>query len=108
MSNKKTRNKKEQKNIAKKRIIRLFELAEQNALDNKLDLADRYVQIARKISMRCLAPIPSEFKRRFCKHCYSYLLPSVNSRYRVHDKRLVIFCSNCKKYTRIPIKNKKK
>jgi len=105
---KRSNKKEEQKKIAKKRIKTLFLLAENNALEGKLSLSNRYVQIARKISMRCLVPIPPEFKRRFCKHCYSYLLPSVNSRYRIHDKRLVIFCFNCKKYTRFPLKNKEK
>lgn len=100
--------KKAQKQIAEKRIRILFELAEKKAKNNNLKLADRYVILARKISMRCLVPIPAEFKRRFCKHCYSYLLPSVNSRFRIHDKRLVIYCCSCKKYTRLPLKNKEK
>jgi len=108
MAKRNTRDKKLQKTIAKKRISKLFYMAEQNALDGKLNLADRYVEIARRISMRCLVPIPLEYKRRFCKHCYSYLLPHVNCRVRIHRGKIVIFCNNCKKYTRIPIKNKSK
>jgi len=99
--------KKEQKLIAKKRIDKLFALAEKNALSQRLDLANRYVEIARKISMRNLVPIPRKFKRRFCKHCYSYLLPDSNCRIRIHRNRLIIFCKNCEKFTRIPIKNPK-
>jgi len=101
---KRTKNRKTQKAIAAKRIKKLFSMAEHSALNDKLELSNRYVQLARKLSMKYLVPIPLEFKRRFCKHCYSYLLPSVNSRYRVHNKHLVIFCSNCNKYTRLPIK----
>ena len=107
MTRRKT-DKKTQKKIATSRINQLFILAEQNALDGKLNLSNRYVEIARKISMRYLVPIPLEHKRRFCKHCYSYLLPHVNSRIRIHRGKIVIFCNNCKKYTRIPIKNKGK
>lgn len=108
MSKKIQKNKKNQKRIALNRMQKLFQLAHSNAIAKNFELADRYVFIARKISMKYLVPIPAEFKRRFCKHCYSYLLPSVNSRYRIHDKRLVIFCFNCKKYTRFPLKNKEK
>ncbi len=98
--------KKTQKTIAKRRIRKLFVLAEKNALEGKLSLSSRYVEIARHISMKCLVPIPKEYKRRFCKHCYNYLLPHVNCRVRIHRGKIVIFCNNCKKYTRIPIKNK--
>jgi ribonuclease P protein subunit RPR2 len=106
MSNRKKRDKAQQKEIAKKRITKLFSLAEKNSLAGKLDLSDRYVEIARKISMRYLVPIPKEYKRRFCKNCYSYLLPHVNSRYRIQNKKLIIYCKNCSKFTRIPLKNK--
>jgi ribonuclease P protein subunit RPR2 len=105
MSKKKiSKDKKIQKKIAKRRINRLFRLAKQNALSNRLNLADRYIDLARKISMRYLITMPIEHKRRFCKHCYSYLLPHVTGRIRVHKSKIVIYCYNCKKYTRIPLK----
>ena len=101
---KKTINKKNQKQIALKRIQRLFELAYNKATDKNFQLADRYTHIARKISMKYLVPIPNEYKRCFCKHCYCYLLPDVNSRFRIKNGKIVIYCKNCKKYTRIPFK----
>ena len=106
MTKKRTyKDKKIQKTIANKRIDKLLSMAERRALSDNLNLADRYVEIARKISMRNLVPIPKDFKRRFCKHCYSYFLPDSNCRIRIHRGRLVIYCYNCKKYTRIPLKN---
>ena len=105
MSKKKIqKHKKNQKIIAKTRIDRLFNLAEQCALSDRLYLADRYVEIARKISMRYLTPIPKEYRKRYCKHCYSYLLPHTTSRIRIHRGKIIIYCYNCNKYTRIPIK----
>jgi len=101
---KKTINKKFQKQIALKRIRGLFELAYNKATNKDLELADRYVYIARKISMKYLVPIPNEYKRCFCKHCYCYLLPDVNSRFRIKNGKIIIFCKDCKKYTRIPFK----
>lgn len=109
MTKKRTlKEKKTQKTIANKRINKLFSMAEQRAISGNLNLADRYVEIARKISMRNLVPIPKEFKRRFCKHCYSYLLPDTNCRVRIHRGKLIIYCHNCKRYTRILLKNTRK
>lgn len=100
------RSKLEQKKIAEKRVNKLFCLAERKALAKQFDLADRYVKIARKISMRYLVPIPSYFKRRFCKHCYSYLLPGENCRIRIHKGKIVIYCYNCGKISRVILEKK--
>jgi ribonuclease P protein subunit RPR2 len=107
MTRVKSRDKKLQKTIAQKRINKLFYLAEKNAISDNFTLADRYVELARKLSMRYLIPIPNEHKRRFCKHCYSFLLPDANCRVRIHRGRLIIYCHNCEKFTRIPLKKSK-
>ena len=99
--------KKVQNKIANRRIIQLFLTAEKMALSGNIDLANRYVEISRKISMRYKVAIPLEFKRRICKDCYKYLLPGFNCRVRLSRNRLIIYCNSCKKYTRIPIKNQK-
>ena len=100
----KLRNKKLQRKIAEQRIHRLFTLAEQNALDGKLWYANRYVEIARRISMHHRVPLSRGFKRFFCKHCYSFLLPSHTCRVRIHRGRIVVYCYNCKKLSRFPLK----
>ena len=99
--------KKVRNQIANRRIEQLFTLAEKNAFLGDINIANRYVEIARKISMRAKIKIPKEFKRRICKHCYKYLIPGVNCRIRIYRGKLIIYCDNCKKYTRIPIKNDK-
>jgi ribonuclease P protein subunit RPR2 len=101
---KKYKAKKIQNSIANNRIKQLFLIAEKNALVGDLSHANRYIEIARAISMRNRIQIPKEFKRRFCKHCYNYLLPSVNCRVRIYRGKLIIYCKNCNKYTRIIIK----
>lgn len=106
MNHKKTFDKSSRKTIAKKRINFLFQLAKQNAKNGRFDLADRYVYLARKLSMRYRTPVPNEFKRSYCKHCYSYLLPIINCRIRIHQGKIIIHCNNCQKFTRIPFKNK--
>ena len=99
--------KKQNKTIAKQRIIKLFSLVEKKAFEKDFELSDIYIHIARKISMKYLVPIPSNLKKKYCKHCYSYLQPSVNSTTRINNGRIIIFCQNCGKYTRIPFKQKK-
>jgi ribonuclease P protein subunit RPR2 len=95
--------KKVQKNVAHYRIQYLFSLAEKYALQGKLILSDRYIALARKISMKYLVPIPAEYKRRYCKHCYCYMLPPINCRIRIHHATIITYCHNCKKYSRIPL-----
>jgi len=107
MSYRYLKNKKLHKKIAEKRIKKLFELAEKKASSNRFNLADRYVELARKISMRYRVSIPKEFKRRFCKNCYRYLKPGINARVRLTSGKLVIYCENCGKFIRLPFKNRR-
>ena len=106
MPRKNTKKKKIQKTIALNRIQKLFLLAEKKAFSGDFNLANRYTKIARDLSMRYLISIPNDFKRRFCKHCYRYLLPNVNSRTRINNGKIVTYCFNCKKYSRIPLNKK--
>ncbi|MBN2111822.1 ribonuclease P [Candidatus Woesearchaeota archaeon] len=94
---------KEQVDTANKRIAELFSQAEQ-VFDEDPKLADRYVEIARKISMKIKVRIPSSLKKRFCKHCYCYLVPGKNCRVRTHEGKVVYYCMQCKKYMRFPYK----
>lgn len=97
--------KKKQKEIAQERIKTLFREAEK-AFSKNPALAHRYVKLARKIAMKVKSRIPIELKRRFCKHCYKYLVPGTNCRIRTREGKLIIYCLECKKYTRIPLKKK--
>ena len=88
--------------IAKARIRKLFTEAD-NAFHKDKKLSNRYVQIARKIAMKLRLKMPKKYKRQFCKHCYSYLKNGVNSRVRINKSKVIIYCMECKKYTRIPL-----
>ena len=69
--------KKIKQEIALEKIKTLFKEASKQ---KDLKLANRYVDIARKTAMKVNLTIPRELKRRFCKHCYHYLKPGINSR----------------------------
>ncbi|HIG93041.1 TPA: ribonuclease P [Candidatus Woesearchaeota archaeon] len=95
--------KNQQKNLALERINSLFQQAQEIALKNQ-SLANRYVILARKIAMKVKVTIPVHLRRRFCKHCYTYLTPGVKARVRTRQGKVIISCLECKKFMRIPIK----
>ena len=97
-----------QKSLAKERIENLFTEAD-HCFTERPKRAHRYTALARAIGMRYKVQIPRHLKRRFCKHCYSYLRPGVNCTVRLSQKRypkVVVTCKECGKVMRIPYKSK--
>ena len=94
--------------IAKERIRILFDEAKKAASEGEYAFADRYVEIARKISMRYNVRIPKDLKRKYCKYCYTYLVPGVNCTFRTNPrtKALEVKCLKCGKVMRYPLKPK--
>ena len=95
MKKNKLKQRKEVLNLVKK----LFEEARLKFSKNP-SLSNKYIKLARKAAMKINLRLPRELKRRFCKHCYSYLVPGKNSRVRIHKSRVIYYCFNCRKYMR--------
>lgn len=93
-----------ERRIALERMEVLFRLAEKEALQRHAPRARRYVDLARRIGMRYNVRVPAEFKRRFCKECLAYFVPSVNARVRVGRGRIVITCLGCGAIQRLPFR----
>lgn len=89
--------------IGKERINILFNQAQKRFKKNP-ELSHRYVEIARKIAMKYKIQMKREHKRMFCKHCYKFLMPGINSRVRNNNGKMVYYCKNCRKYMRFPLK----
>ncbi len=89
--------------VAKQRIKKLFEQADLR-FDEAPELSNRYVYLARKIAMKLKIRIPTSMKRRFCKHCYSFLVPNKNCRVRIRKDKVIYSCFNCKKFMRFGYK----
>jgi len=87
----------EYRRIAKERIAVLFKEADE-VFEKNQKLANRYVELARKIAM----------KTRFCKHCHSLFRHGVNCRVRTGKNSVIYHCYNCKKSLRIPFVREKK
>src|SRR3989344_6364566 len=88
-----------EKKEAMQKIETLFSEAMMQFSKNP-NMSDKYVSLARKIVMKYRIKMPRELKRKFCKHCYSYLVPNKNCRVRIHKSRVIYFCNNCKKFMR--------
>jgi ribonuclease P protein subunit RPR2 len=87
--------------LARERITELFSLADAIFTEDS-SLANRYVALARKMGMKYKVRIPPEFRSKHCKNCHVYLRPGVNSRVRLQEHKLVIYCQSCKHFMHIP------
>lgn len=85
------------KKIAEERIRRLFELADKRVEEGESQLADRYVELARKIGMGETIPIPSELRKSICGSCHSYISPGYNCEVKIDSKnsRIQYKCQKC-------------
>jgi ribonuclease P protein subunit RPR2 len=93
------------KEIALQRIHELFQLARDTIHENE-ELAQHYVAIARRVSMAARVCIPREYRRQICRGCKKLILPGVNCRVRIQQRRephVVITCGYCGKHMRFPI-----
>jgi ribonuclease P protein subunit RPR2 len=90
------------KKIARERIAILFMLA-RAAFSSHPERSNRYVELARRIAMRQRIRIDREFRREFCRHCSSFLVPGRTSRVRVRGRHVVVTCLCCKQRRRYPL-----
>jgi len=92
--------------IARERIDLLMREADLAALAGKMEYADRYVDMARRVGMRYNVRVPTTYRRRFCRGCYRYLQPGISSRTRLSRGRVVTTCLRCGHVSRIPLGNR--
>ncbi len=80
----------------------LFKEAELIFPDKK---ANDLVKKARKKAMSVNLRLPSELKRKFCKHCYSFLKQGENVTVRTNAGKLIYTCGVCKKVWKRSLKS---
>ena len=71
-------------------------------------LAQRYMDLLRRLSRKFKRPLPRQTKKSYCKHCKTVFAPGKNCRVRVHRKKIIYTCFVCKKQTRTPYSKKSK
>lgn len=82
--------------IAEERIAILFRQAEQE-FEKRPDLANRYVELARKISLRMQVPIRPDFSMKYCRECNRYLVIGKTVRIRLQPEKgyMLYTCLHC-------------
>lgn len=98
------------KRIALQRVKVLFQLAKEN-IDDRPDLAQRYVEIAKRIAMRTRLHLPREYRLHVCRQCKRFIVPGANARVRLQPLRephVAITCLRCGGIVRIPLKRKRR
>lgn len=88
--------------VALERIEILFRQAQEEFRDHP-DLSRIYIDRARRIAMRDRIRIPRELKRKYCRKCFTYLVPGINARVRIHRGKIIITCLECGNQWRHPV-----
>jgi len=96
------RNKSQEKRIAQERIEILFGLAEKEALGGNIARANKYIEHARTIGMRYNITPSARHRRKYCRGCHTFLLPSITARVRTGGGRMICTCLKCGRVSRYP------
>ena len=93
--------------IAKERIERLFDLAEERLEQGRGDFADRYIELARRIGMRNEVSLDKDYRRRYCSNCGSFLSVGKNCKVRIDSKNSTVNyqCEGCGEIDRYGFKD---
>ncbi|TRM86643.1 ribonuclease P [Sulfolobus sp. C3] len=83
------------KKTIKARIIELIKLSVIMAKQGNLELARNYIRLAVMYSRKGKVKIPLEYKRMYCRKCYTPLIPGLTERRRIRSKILIRTCLNC-------------
>ena len=94
---------KEQIIIAVDMVKGLFRQAD-SMFNKDKTLANTYVKMGLKIARKYKLKLPRDIKRRYCKHCHSFLRIGVNCRVRIGEKNVIYSCLECRNFMRFPHK----
>lgn len=100
------------RDLAKKRIKILLNLAEENA-KKKPKRSKRYVELARKISKKynvSISSVSKDWKKKICKKCNAIWIQGLNVKVRTDSKTKTIqyICQECGYVKRYGYKKTKK
>jgi ribonuclease P protein subunit RPR2 len=89
---------------AHERIGDLFAAAAVEARGRHPELANRYVQLARRIGMRYNVRLPHEYRELYCRACSAYWAEGVTVRTRLRSGMRVRSCLLCGATRRVRIR----
>ena len=88
------RNQHSRRKLFTNEMIYLLNLAD-NISSEDLNLSNRYVHLARKISKKTKVTIPTNFAFKFCRKCNVWWIPSKTVQIRIHSTHITFTCLNC-------------
>lgn len=88
--------------ISRERIADLFALAEKASTTDHPELADRYVQLARRIGMRYNIRFMPEYRELYCRGCSKFWVEGRTVRTRFRHGLRVRTCLACGRERRTP------
>jgi len=94
--------------IASERMNILLNLAKQTLRTNP-ERAQHYFQLARRLGMRYKIRLPRQFRGLICRNCKRLIVPGVNARVRLQQRRephVAITCLECGGQRRIPLRTR--
>ncbi|WP_084739875.1 ribonuclease P protein component 4 [Sulfuracidifex tepidarius] len=80
---------------AKFRIYELLDMAIQEVKRGNVELGRKYVMLAVEYSRKNSLKIPIEYKRKFCRKCFTPLVLGITESRRIHSKTLIRRCNTC-------------
>lgn len=89
--------------VARQRRSELLDLAREAALADRLPDADRYGELAWRLTTRYELAASDRLKRRVCRNCHAYLVPGETARVRVEAGSVSTTCEACGRVRRIPL-----
>lgn len=90
--------------VARERIADLFALAEREAERPSGELANRYIELARRVGTRYNVRLPAEYRELYCRGCSTYWVEGRTVRTRLRGARRVRTCLRCGRTRRIPLR----
>ncbi|MBI2140437.1 ribonuclease P [Candidatus Woesearchaeota archaeon] len=92
------------KQEAMQRIPQILEKAKKAYKAGNKRLALVYSKKVRHLSNRHKLRLPIAVKRQFCRHCSHVLIPGVNCRIRTREGKLVVYCLECRKFSKMSLR----
>ncbi len=86
--------------IARERMSKLMDLAEEAFREGRVERARHYVDLARRVGSKCRVRMPKD--RPFCRGCLVPQIPGLNCRVRVGDHMVHKTCGCCGRIARMP------
>ena len=97
---------KSQQYITHERMVSLFTFAEAQYKTGHPERSQWYMAHVLRLSTKNRTPLPAQWKQRMCKRCHHFLIPGENCRVRIHRGKVILFCMNCSRYHRIPLRKR--